>query len=271
MSFNSEKSLCLAYVNGVRVFTNYYDKGPLSAGYNISPYLEKGENEISIQTASITALQGNSSFDPDFKCSVKISKRTGLEKPVDLTNLIARVDDQLQPTGHLSSDYRGNSGQGSVQEYKKEGTILYEIKRELNITDIPEWVWTKADHFEITEENKIKLQQAYKELLDLFDSKNIAGIKKKSEISFTEKEKANGLIEGMWYNSLELDQKLEESIGTVIPDWKDYELEVLREGRLVRFNNRGFSPIRLKNKENKSFWGYNPWFSLIDGELVITR
>ena len=79
------------------------------------------------------------------------------------------------------------------------------------------------------------------------------------------------LENGMWYNSLDIDRKLEESTGTITPDWNDYELEVLLGGRLVRLNNRGFSPIRLKNTENQGFWGYNPWFSIINGEIVITR
>lgn len=273
LNFNAQNALCVASVNQVIIIENYYDEGPLAAGFNVAPYLENGPNILSIDVASLTALKGDPTYSADFNCRVKLKKETQ-GHPEEVTQLVASVvniENKLRPTATLSPNYQGTTYIGAVKEFQKKNDILYHIEREVTITGLPEWAWTKAATFENSPENMKKLQQAYEELWQMMNNKDTAGILKKAKISFDEKEAANGLAAGMWADSLEFDKKFEQSTGAVPINWSDFNLEIIMDGRLVRLDNRGFSPLRLKNQEGKGFWGYNPWFSLIDGKLVITR
>ncbi|CAK7047031.1 hypothetical protein [Saezia sanguinis] len=271
--FSAQNALCIASVNQVQIIENYYDEGPLAAGLNITPYLENGANTIAVDVASLTALKGDPTYPADFECRIviKAALPEGDTEVIQLVATVAQVDGELQPTGAQSPHYQGSASAGAVTEFEKEGTILYHIEREVTLSGLPEWAWTKATVFEDTPENMEKLRQAYEELWQLMNHQDMAGIQEKARISFEEKEAANHLAPGMWADSLGFDAKFEQSTGAVPIRWDDFELETAMGGRLVRLDNRGFSPLRLKNQEGKGFWGYNPWFSLIDGELVISR
>ena len=55
-------------------------------------------------------------------------------------------------------------------------------------------------------------------------------------------------------------------------NWDEYELVVLNKGRLIKLENEdGFSPLSLQDQDGDLIASYNPYFSLINDKIVLTR
>ncbi|WP_127960390.1 hypothetical protein [Serratia microhaemolytica] len=269
LSFTSYNSVCFTYVNGLTAFDNFDMKGPISAGMNITPYLQNGKNSLSIEVIGLAALQGDEDYPADAKCELRITAATPQDEQ-EITKLVTTANDKLRPTGLTSPDYHGQQGQLPVREGIKAESMLYLITRDITINGIPEWAWTKAEPFQPTAENMAKLQQAYLVLQRLMLNHDAAGIQQMAHFSFSEKEAAEGLPAGSWYESL-FEERLPKIASASPIHWEEYELISTNNGRLVKLDKSGKSPLRLVDKEGKYVSGYAPYFSLINGKIVLTR
>ncbi|WP_127960391.1 hypothetical protein [Serratia microhaemolytica] len=236
---------------------------------NITPYLQNGKNNLAIETVGLAALEGDESYPADAKCELRLTAATPQDER-EITKLVATANDKLRPTGVHSPDYRGHKGQLPVHEGEDEETVLYRIKRDITINGIPEWAWTKAEPFQPTPENMAKLQQAYLTLQRLMLNHDAAGIQQMAHLSFSEKEAAEGLKAGSWFDSL-LGESLPHMISAEPIHWEEYKLISTNNDRLVKLESRGNSPLGFLNKEGKYIFGYAPYFSLINGKIVLTR
>ncbi len=269
LSFTAYNSTCFAYMNEVKTFGNTAQKGPITSGVNITPYLENGKNSLVLKVTGLAALDGDETYPADAKCELRLTAATPQDER-EITKLVATSNDKLRPTGLRSPDYRGLQGQFPVHEGEEEETILYRITRDITINGIPEWAWTKAEPFQPTPENMAKLQQAYLTLQRLMLNHDAAGIQQMAHFSFSEKEAAEGLPAGSWFDSLLADDL--PNIATAKPiNWEEYELISINNGRLVKLERRGYSPLQFLDKDGAFIPAYAPYFSLIHGKIVLTR
>lgn len=267
--FKSYNTMCVIYVNDAKALSNYKSEGPLMAGLTVSAFLENGTNTVAFDMAPFPNTDDNN-YKSDAICELTFSKRIlheQSEERVILFKLLGSVDENLKPTGKTSPDYEENG----ITETPVKETPFYRVSKSFEISGLPEWTWTKAESFEPTEENIEKLHRAYLEVWQAINAKNEDKFKELSHISFSEKEKAS-YYPGSWHESLDLDKYFEIISGAMPINWNDYELVILNKGRLVKLENReGFSPLGFKSQEGEFITSYNPYFSLINGEMIITR
>ncbi|SUP83969.1 hypothetical protein ACILPN_18195 [Yersinia wautersii] len=213
--FNVYNATCITYINNVRGFASFRERGPVASGVNITPFLVNGKNTVAMDVASLGALDGENHLAPDARCELRVTAVTP-EDEIEVIKLVATTNDKLQPISTASfSDSEKTNGSPVVSEKVKD-ILLTNISvefakmfsREFNIQGIPDWAWTKATPFEPTAENIAKLQQAYMELTQLILNKDGAGIQKIAHISFSEKEMAEGLKPESWYKSFGFDEYL---------------------------------------------------------------
>ena len=270
VGFKAYNTICIISVNDIPALTNYDIKGPVMAGVTMSAYLENGINSVALDMAPFGEDDGDDSYQENAYCELKtyeITVHKTSEDEIELFKLIGSVDENLQPTGKTSPDYEANQ----VTEQAVDGTISYRVSKSFEINELPEWTWTKAVSFEPTEENMQKLREAYLEVWQAINTKNEQKFKELSYISFSEKELAAN-YPGSWYVSLDLDKLLARSHGAMPINWDDYKLVILNKGKLVKLENeQGFSPLGFKNQDDKLITSYNPYFSLIDNKMVLTR
>jgi len=265
--YKSYNTRCIISVNSVKALSNIKRKGPVMAGVTISAFLENGINSVAFDMAPFPI---NTNYQKDALCELVVSETIVSdfsEDDTDLFKLIGSVDEDLQPTGKQSPNYEDNQ----VVEYPIDGTDFYQVSKSFVMNGLPEWTWTKAIPFEPTEENMQKLREAYLEVWQAINTKNEQRFKELSHISFSEKEIAAD-YPGSWYISLGFDKDFEKSAGAIPINWDVYELVVLNKGRLVKLEDKkGFSPLGFRNKDDKRISTYNPYFSLIDGKMILTR
>ncbi|WP_415837968.1 hypothetical protein, partial [Serratia silvae] len=258
-------SICITYVNDTETFYNYYEKGPLTSGVNITPYLMNGKNSLSVAVAGLGAFDGDDTYPSDAKCELRITAATP-QGETEIAKIIATSNEKSQPTGASSPKESGTM----VTESMVKDTFLYKVKRNFTIQGIPEWAWTKATPFEPNVENMTKLHQAYMELRQLMLNKDATGIQRMAQFSFSEKEVAESLPSGSWYQSL-FEDRLPKIDSAKPINWDEYELISINNGRLVKLDSRGNSPLQLLDKNGDFVSGYAPYFSLINGKMVLTR
>ena len=270
VGFKAYNTICIISVNDIPALTNYDIKGPVMAGVTMSAYLENGINSVALDMAPFGEDDGDDSYQENAYCELKtyeITVHKTSEDEIKLFKLIGSVDENLQPTGRTSPDYEANQ----VTEQAVDGTILYRVSKSFEVSGLPEWTWTKATPFEPTEENMQKLRDAYLEVWQAINTKNKQQFKELSYISFDEKEIAAN-YPGSWYISLGFDKDFEESVGAMPINWEEYEVVILNKSRLVKLeDDDGFSPLRFKDVNGDLITSYNPYFSLIDGKMILTR
>ncbi|HFC9432867.1 TPA: glycosyl hydrolase family 26, partial [Vibrio cholerae] len=55
-------------------------------------------------------------------------------------------------------------------------------------------------------------------------------------------------------------------------EWHEYKLKSYMGGRLVRLEDtRGHSPLRIGSTKNNFIYTVKPYFSMIDGRVVVSR
>jgi len=275
LRFNSYNTQCTFSVNNVEAYSNYDQKGPLYAGFTVSAYLENGLNTISFDMAPLSELEDKHTYSADAYCQLNIVKRiiNDVTEPdnIDLFQLIASVDQHLQPTvQQLKQSYERELL--PVVVGKLNDSEWYRVSQQFEVNDIPEWAWTKAVPFEATGENIAKLRQAYLEVWQAMQDKNISLFKEQNKISFHENEIASNYPDDEWYYSLDFDEDFEESGGMQPINWDSYKVIHFNKGRLVKLvDSNGRSPLIMVDEQGNPISAFNPYFSLIDGKMIITR
>jgi hypothetical protein len=262
--------ICFATVNGMEATNNTSSKrGSFMTGFNATAFLEKGENEISLAAVSNKIYEKIYEIDDDSFCRLSLTANTPEEK-YEMTSLWAGPDEKMRITGQKSKDYPAKHQTGSVTESQVKGSALYEMKRSIHIEHIPEWAWVKATPFENTPENYNELQAAYLEILELLKEKDIKGLQAKTELAMREWAQAEEETPETFFNSLPFHYRFAQGYKAVDADWGNYRFKSYVGGRLVQLEKKGGkSPLTLEKGDKYS--SYNPFFSLINGRLVITR
>src|SRR5699024_2845990 len=154
--------------------------------------------------------------------------------------------------------------------YPKE-MPLYEFKKTVTVSGLPQWVWVKAEQYKDTPEQRAKLQAAYQALWHDFNRKDVKAVKQKMKHSLYAFAYTTDSTEDEIFEDYGFIERMKVADSKMEPiNWQAYEIKIMNKGRMVRFankSNKKYSPIIITEEDGIS--GYSPVFSLVNGEFVI--
>lgn len=272
--FKTTNAVCLAFVNGVRVFDSTKAKsGTVSTGYDVAALLENGKNDISIWFGPIDENRGTLNFSTPTSCSFTLSAAT--EKNTLLLSSVAADADTNSPlNARRSAYYNGTDLTSAVFEHELSNLPAYEVKRTVTLKEVPKWAWTTATPFKPTPENMQKLKDAYWDIWMAMDQKDLAKMKELTKITVAEEAEQAGMEPDAYFNTYSFRQKFKESKGGLKPDFADFSVRSYCGGRLIRLENKlGHPPLKLQLTDDPDGVAYNymPYLSLVNGKIIISR
>lgn len=275
ISFKTTRSACMVRVNGFPVFDNLtYTSGTISAGDNITSFIENGKNNIEILMGSIDSADKNTLYS-DSACEIKITKDT-VNSSETITIFRLSVDPNKKIVASSSSHYDGLEHEGPIIEEQlpqDKALYLHRFYRQVKFSGIPEWSWVNADRV-VIEEDIPNIKEKYHQIWIAIKNRNLNKLKEMTEISNREMGFAEGVSSDAIFESYDLPRKvLDENLSPINLEWSKYNLVTYCGGRVFRMANSIYqnSPLKFKDKNNELVFSYNPYLSIINGKIVIVR
>ena len=273
-SFKTYKSTCLLRVNDFPAAdSTTADFGTLSAGFNLTAFLENGPNTIELLMGPQDHADPDTLYS-DSSCKLTVSKDTK-DNSETLAEFALTVDANGHITAKESADYQG----GAFHSRVLEGTTknpndfgLYKLESTVTAKGLPRWAW--ADATPVSEKDLPLIQKAYADIWKLIQARDMEALKKITRISSEEMAYAEGTSPGVVLLSTDFPEHVVDKQYTPVPIvWGDYELKTYRGGRLFRLAAGCFqtSPLQFQNASGEVVYVYNPYFSLINGKVVLVR
>ncbi|PWC09491.1 IdsF [Brenneria roseae subsp. americana] len=273
-SFKSYKSTCLLRVNDLPAVDNTtIYSGTMSAGFNLTAFLENSKNDIELLMGPQNHEDPNTLF-PDSSCQVIVSKDTE-NTSTEIANFRLSVNEK----GKITAGESANNGPNAVSSKVFEGYTknekdygFYKVRGSLKIADLPRWSWVNATP--VTENDLPKIQRAYADIWTMMKDRDIEGLKAITRISNQEMAFAEGVTTGMVFISTDFPQHVIDKQLTPTPiEWGKYKLITYRNGRLFRLAIGFFqnSPLKFQDPNGNVVFTYNPYFSIIDGKVTLVR
>ena len=106
------------------------------------------------------------------------------------------------------------------------------------------------------------------------DKKDLTKMEELLKLSVDEEAENEGISSELFFETYEFENDFKRSKGTVKIDFSKYSLKSYRGGRLLQLRDENDkSPLKLRKTESstKSLISYNPYLSLINGKVVISR
>ncbi|WP_130099905.1 IdsF [Siccibacter turicensis] len=274
VKFAVNKSTCVLRINDIpAIDTHLASQGTMSAGFNFSSFLENGANRVEILMGPQNPNDENTLY-ADSSCYVDITKDSE-EKSVTLARYKLTVDKDGRINAHRSDDYNGGRHHTKILEgitKNKNDYGLYKLESDLLVTGLPKWSWVDATP--VTQQDLPAIRAAYDNMLSLFRRKDIDGLKKVLFTSMTEMAAAEGTSPEMVFYSTGIPEHLQnEKLTLNSVEWDKYRIIPYRGGRLFRLGVGYFqnSPVRLKDETGNNVYVYKPYFSMINGKVVLVR
>lgn len=270
-SFQSHKSSCLLRVNDLPAAdTGRAREGTMSTGFNLTAFLENGQNDIELLMAPLDHKNPKTLF-PDSSCQLIVTKNTET-----ISTEIAKFKLSVNENGRITaSDSVNTSNSATVSEgYTKDEKDygFYKVTGTVHIAGLSNWAWVNATP--VTENDLPKIKMAYADIWSMMKARDIEGLKKVTQISNEEMAFAEGATTGMMFISTDFPQHVIDKELTPLPiEWNKYKIIKYRDGRLFRLGVGFFqnSPLRFVNSDGKIVFAYRPYFSIIDGKVVLVR
>ncbi|CAG9297763.1 glycosyl hydrolase family 26 [Celerinatantimonas diazotrophica] len=275
---NSHHMICQSLVNNLPQLDNTSSvTGDIIAGFNVTAFLQPGENTLDAQVASINAYKENggdgSVQRADGECKMVFTANPQHGQPIELSSLDITVDDgkvTVKTSKKYPPKYRTDLSKVTSNQL---GWATY-FHRPLYIKTIPQWAWTQAKPFKPTRENMKKLHRAYQALIEMMKRKDYQGLKDAYSLSSREKSlaEAGQSSPEEFFDAIGFESSFSHPGASVLAHlpWSDYKLKSYMGGRLVQLtDDNGNSPLAIK-------WGddgmsFLPYFSIINGRVVISR
>lgn len=269
-SFKTIRSTCILRINDLPTIDNTdSDTGTMSAGYNITPFLENGSSRVELLMGS-EDIEDPKTLYTDSSCEVTVyRKENNAERKVASYKLIVDGDGKIsvQPVIAEGND-RLNLQEGYTSDKNDHG--LYKLTGNFSVNGIPAWQWTNARP--VTEQDINQIKMAYAKIAGLINIKDMSELKKLAEISNNEIAISQSASPDFIFQSTGLAGLVADY--TVAPiDWSKYKLIKYNSGKLFRlgvgFNQ--ISPLIFVNADGEIQSSYNPYFSIINGKVVQVR
>lgn len=274
VTFKSKKSGCMARVNDFPVFNNFsYTSGSVSTGFNITPYLVNGSNRVELMMGPIDPDDSETLYS-DSECELIITKDTSSSSE-KVTAVLLKVNEQRSIYSSNSSNFAGSKSESRIDETQStddKEQNLYRVSRQVIMRDIPDWIWVNATP--VTEKAIPRIYDVYQSIWQVMYKRDLSALKHMTRISNSEIGKAEGLSPDSIFSSYDLPEHISNiDLKPINFSLKDYKLKTYYNGRVFRLVDGIYenSPLRLKNKEGEIVYSYNPYFSIIDGRIVIVR
>ncbi|AYH17878.1 IdsF [Pectobacterium parmentieri] len=270
-SFKTYKSTCILRVNDLPAVDNTtIDSGTISAGFNLTAFLENGKNDIELLMAP-QYHEDPETLYPDSSCQVIVTKDTETTS-TEVANFKLTVNEKGEITASDSATTANSSKifEGYTKNEKDYG--FYKVRGRLKATGLPRWSWVNATP--VTENDLQKIKVAYTDIWMMMKDRDIEGLKKVTQISNQEMAFAEGSNTGMMFISTDFPQHVIDKQLTPVPiEWDKYKIIRYRDGRLFRLAIGFFqnSPLKFKNSNGDVVFTYNPYFSIIDGKVTLVR
>lgn len=274
VSFKTNKSTCILRINDFPAINSTKARlGTMSAGYNTTAFLANGKNRIELLMGPQKNDDPRTLFS-DSSCMAIISKDTrdsskviaSYKLNVDKEGSITAVDSSVDDSGKLE----GRVFEGYTKNKNDFG--LYKLESEFYVTGLPRWKWVDATP--VTEQDIPKIKKAYENIWMMMKNHDVENLKSITRISNEETAYAEGTTLGMMFISTNFPSRvLDDKLTPLSIDWSRYKLIKYRDGRLFRMGV-GFiqnSPLKFQDSDGNVVFTYNPYFSIIDGKVVLVR
>ncbi|AOR57565.1 IdsF [Pectobacterium parmentieri] len=270
-SFKTYKSTCILRVNDLPAIDNTkIDSGTISAGFNLTAFLENGNNDIELLMAPQYHDDPKTLF-PDSSCQVIVTKDTETTSTeIAKFKLSVNEKGEITASDSATTDNSSTVFEGYTKNEKDYG--FYKVRGRFKAASLPRWSWVNATP--VTENDLQKIKIAYTDIWMMMKDRDIEGLKKVTQISNQEMAFAEGSNTGVMFISTDFPQHVIDKKLTPLPiDWSKYKIIKYRDGRLFRLGVGFFqnSPLRFINEEGKIAFAYRPYFSIIDGKVTLVR
>ncbi|CAM3201225.1 Uncharacterised protein [Vibrio fluvialis] len=277
-NIQAETVYCLGLFNKMQMLDNLKtSSGTFSSGFNPTAYLQPGENSLDISVAPIGVYDDDYTYKDSDQCEMTLFGAFPDGKKVELSSLHITVDEG-KPTAKTSPTYPANH---QTPLENMDGTVIgytTQFSRSFNIKTVPRWRWVDATPIREDNPEQMKLlYRAYTDLIKLMEARDFEGLKMAYSLSMREHAKADGYFSSAdeFYKGVAFEPTFKEwDDAAVRPrrDWSEYTLESRMDGRLVRLKDkRGHSPLRIGSTKNDLVTSPTPYFSMIDGRVVVSR
>lgn len=274
VQLQTENSRCIVYLNGIKVLKNSRSpSGTMFTGFDGTPFLENGSNSMTLLVSPVGEQEGTYNFSKPAMCAVSVIAKTP-KKNLIISDIVVEASETLSPTAKKSINYEGGELTTQVIEKKSSNLEAYEVKRSFSLKEVPQWAWTTATPFTQTPENMQKLRDAYMEVWMAINKKDLEKMKKLMKLSVDEEAQHAGISSGLFFRSYGFEDDFNKSKGALNVDFSKYKLCTYRGGRLIQLKNKyGTSPLinRMTESHTHHLTPYNPFLSLINGKVVISR
>ncbi|MFM2477849.1 glycosyl hydrolase family 26 [Celerinatantimonas sp. MCCC 1A17872] len=281
INMNSHHMVCGNMINQMPQLDNTSSvTGDIMTGFNVTAFLQPGENTLDARVASINAFKENdgdgSVQRADGECKLVFTANPQHGQPIELSSLNITVDDG-KATAKTSKEYppKYRTDVAKIMFHQKGWTSY--ISRPIYIKTIPQWAWTKAEPFKPTRENMKKLHRAYQALIDMMKRHDIQGLKDAYSLSSREKSlaEAGQSSPDEFFDATEIEAAFSAK-GVQVVDhqsWGNYELKTYANGRLVQLVDKNDNSPLVMTTDDSSlpFLSLLPYFSIINGRVVISR
>ncbi|KAA1189065.1 hypothetical protein [Photorhabdus heterorhabditis] len=275
----TNQALCMLKVNGIFILDNFDSRsGTISTGYNIAPLLQNGKNILSLDMGPLSARDNKYFYkEKDAECKVRLVKVTPYDSD-EITNIITRVVDKngtLEPDSKQSINFNIDTAQSSkitTKEYPNE--FYFHTERAIILNDLPVWAWATAIPLPKTEISSELVKKAYEDIWQMLKNQDLIALKTAYQLTLHEEAQANNSTEQIDFDSLDFKHYFDKGYHAVPIDWSKYKLVRYMDGRLFRFEVKDGiqSPLLIEDKNNsEDGFTFNPFFSLINGKVVISR
>ncbi len=277
-NINSKTIFCGGQINGMEQLDNLgSDSGTFSSGFNATAFLQPGENELNLWTVPVGAYNGDFTYHENDRCELTIFGAFPDGNKQELSNLTATIIDG-KPNVKTSTIYPDNHKTPLINV---DGVTPYRrtiFTRPIYVKTIPRWRWVDATP--IREDNPEQMKQlyrAYTNLLTLMEKRDLEGLNMAWSLSNRENAMADAYYStpDEFFDAVGFESTFKEySDGKVEPrrEWHEYKLKSYMGGRLVQLEDkRGHSPLRITSDEKNLGFSVLPYFSMIDGRVVVSR
>ncbi|EFI9515348.1 hypothetical protein G4U18_004734, partial [Escherichia coli] len=191
--FKTQSGVCLLQINGVIYIDTLRGPKTISTGSDISGWLENGENDIGL---AFYPAKTKNQYD-EKNCEVKIVKTTRDKQEKIITQFKITFDGKSERSDKSAysivdvSDVTGNKiSEGIYNKIKFKNDAAPKdwmtATRKINISDIPDWEWTKATPLSDSSNLRHELMSAYQDLLSDLNKNDLETIKRKYSIALEE-------------------------------------------------------------------------------------
>ncbi|MCW7550173.1 hypothetical protein OO184_20110 [Photorhabdus sp. APURE] len=274
----TNRARCVLKVNGIYTLSNLNSMtGTISTGYNVAPLLQNGKNTIRIEMAPFSnAEEGYIYKDKNAECKVRLVRMTPYQSD-EITNIIAGVADKngiAEPNSMKSVNFNTDTvlySKITEKNLKDEG--FYYAERTIALNGLPVWAWTMATPLPETETSIELVKKAYEDIWEIMKNKDSVALQSVAKLMLYEHAQANNSTEQSYFDSLGFKEDFDNGYQAIPIDWSKYKLVRYMGSRLFRFQigDSNKSPLLIRDKDGKNGRTFSPYFSLINGKVVISR